>query len=112
MKIYGIGNCDSCRKAIKWLEETGRTYEWIDLRADGIEQETIAHWIEAVGTETLVNRRSKTWRDLDEAQRQKAASADEAPALLVEHPTLVKRPVIDQDGVIRVGFDDAVKRSL
>jgi Spx/MgsR family transcriptional regulator len=112
MKIYGIANCDTCRKARKWLEATGHSHEWIDLRADGVDAATIAGWIESVGTDALVNRRSKTWRELDEKQRTRAGSADEAPALLVEHPTLIKRPVIDQAGTIRVGFDEAVKRSL
>lgn len=112
MKIYGIGNCDTCRKAKKWLDASGTSYTWTDLREHGVSRSTIRSWIDAVGLEKLVNRRSTSWRGLDEAERKRAMSPESAPELLASHPTLVKRPVVDVDGRIQVGFDDAVKQSL
>jgi len=112
MKIYGISNCDRCRKARQWLDRSDRPHEWIDLRADGIDQATIAGWIDAVGVDVLVNRRSTTWRQLDEAERKRADSPTGAAGLLHDQPTLIKRPVIDLNGTILVGFDDGVKRAL
>lgn len=112
MKLYGIKTCDSCRKARKWLDEQGKTHQWYDLREDGIDAETIARWLDGTGPEILVNRRSTTWRGLDETERALAMNRETAPALLVEHPTLIKRPVIDMDNRILVGFDAAVRNEL
>ena len=93
MELYGIKSCDTCRKARKMADEQGRAHEWHDLREDGIDSDRIDRWLAAVGTETLVNRRSTTWRGLDEKARAKAMDPRTAAAVLVEHPTLIKRPV-------------------
>ncbi len=112
MKLYGIKSCDSCRKARKWLDEQGRAPAWHDLREDGIDADTIDRWLAAVGTETLVNRRSTTWRGLDEDERARAMDENTAASLLAQQPTLIKRPVIESGGRILVGFDAAVKQAL
>ncbi len=110
--VHGIGSCDTCRKARRWLEESGRAHVWHDLREEGIEAETLARWVEAVGPATLVNRRSTTWRGLDEDQRAQALDAAATARVLAEHPTLIKRPVFERDGRILVGFNAAVKEAL
>ncbi|WP_376696284.1 Spx/MgsR family RNA polymerase-binding regulatory protein [Wenzhouxiangella sp. EGI_FJ10305] len=110
--VYGIGNCDACRRACKWLEQSGRAYRWHDLRTDGIDESTLRGWIDAVGLEKLVNRRSTTWRSLDENDRARALDGGAAPALLLRHPTLIKRPVFELAEAVMVGFTDSVKRAL
>ena len=112
LTVYGIKNCDTCRKALKWLDEQGREYRWHDLRADGLDAATVQDWVAALGTDALVNRRSATWRGLDEARRTAALTDGEAVAVLLEHPTLIKRPLFASGGAIRVGFNDAVKDTL
>ena len=112
LTVYGIKSCDTCRKALKWLDEQGREYRWHDLRADGLDAGTVQAWIVAVGTDTLVNRRSTTWRGLDEATRAQALDDQSADTVLVQHPTLIKRPVLVDDTGVRVGFNAAVKDSL
>lgn len=112
MKVYGIGNCDTCRKARKWLESSGHDYTWFDLREDAPDEARIRHWAESVGLDKLVNRRSTTWRNLGEADRARAADPDAAPALLVQHPTLIKRPLFELGERVMVGFDASVRQSL
>lgn len=112
IEIYGIGNCDTCRKARKWLDQSGRDHRWHDLRADGIDESTLGRWIDLAGLEALVNRRSTTWRGLDDAERARAMDDGTAPSLLASHPTLIKRPVIDLGERVLVGFNDSVKQAL
>lgn len=109
MKIYGIKSCDGCRKARRFLDEHGVDYQWHDLREDGIDVAVVQAWLNAVGAETLVNRRSTTWRGLSEVERVEAMSAVGAAAFLVEHPTLIKRPVIDSGSDILIGFGAPVQ---
>jgi arsenate reductase (glutaredoxin) len=95
--VYGIKSCDTCRKALKWLDEEGIGHRFHDLREDGLDSLMIADWIGALGWQALLNTRSTTWRGLDEAEK---ADPDEAKAaaLMLAHPTLVKRPVFDLGG--------------
>jgi len=109
--VFGLKTCDSCRKARRWLEDSSLAHRFVDLREDGIAQETLAHWIDAVGWERLLNRRSTSWRQLVESDRQ-GLDAERALALMETTPALIKRPVFDADGRILVGFDDAVRRTL
>jgi Spx/MgsR family transcriptional regulator len=112
LTIYGIKSCDTCRKALKWLDEQEYSYRWHDLRADGVEADQLKGWLAAVGTDVLINRRSTTWRSLSETDRARAADPDQAVALLLSQPTLVKRPVFQQDDRVMVGFDATVRESL
>jgi len=101
--IYGLKNCDSCRKAQKLLEAAGSAYRFHDLRADGLPPGRLQRWLATAGWETLVNRRSTTWRGLAEAERTAAGSGG-AAALLERHPTLIKRPVIEAGDKLIVGL--------
>jgi arsenate reductase len=104
LTVYGIPNCDTCRKALKWLDGQGIAFRFHDLRADGLKLDRVNHWLDSPFSDRLVNRRSTTWRGLSEAQR--AASGDALARLLVTHPTLVKRPVFERGGeVLAVDFD-------
>lgn len=101
--LYGIRSCDSCRKALKWLGEQDVEHAFHDLRDDGLDAALVQRWLESPYADRLVNRRSTTWRGLSEAER--SASGEALLALILSHPTLVKRPVVmDGDEVLGVGF--------
>ena len=110
-KIYGIKQCDTCRKALKWLDAEGFAYDWVDVRVDGLSAEQVTRWLKAVGAEVLVNRRSTTWRQL-EPERRPQLDSDEWVDVLLENPTLIKRPVFEVGGEVRVGFGDDVRAWL
>lgn len=108
MKIYHLKTCDTCRKAIKALRTAGHEPELIDVRADGVDRATLIRFEAALGYGALVNKKSTTWRGLSEAQKSKL-TRETAIALLLEHPTLMKRPVIDQNDVLTLGWTKAVQ---
>lgn len=101
--IYGLKNCDSCRKALGLVEAAGAAYRFHDLRADGLPAGQLARWLADAGWEALLNRRSTTWRALPEAEK---ADLDAAAAarLLARYPTLIKRPVIEAGDALIVGL--------
>ena len=104
--LYGIKNCDTVKKARKWLDNAGVSYTFHDFRDDGIERAQVSRWVEALGWETVVNKRSTTWKQLDPAERD---SMDETRAIdtILAQPTLIKRPLLDIDGRYSVGFKEA-----
>ena len=108
--VYGIKQCDTCRKAVKWLGEQGLEYRFHDIRADGLEARQLDSWLQSPFADKLVNRRSTTWRKLNDEQRQYQGRA--LLGLLLEHPTLIKRPVFEVDGIVAVGFDPDVLAGL
>ena len=103
-KLFGIPNCDSVRKARRWLDEHGIAYVFHDFRKDGLDAAQLAAWIEQVGWETLLNRKGTTWRQLPAAQRE-GVDGKRARALLLRSPTLIKRPVLVAGQHLEVGFD-------
>ncbi|WP_282607493.1 arsenate reductase [Pelagibius sp. Alg239-R121] len=109
--VYGIKNCDTCRNALKALKEQGREHSFHDLRVDGLREESVVQWLDAAGWEKLLNRRGTTWRKLPEAERE---NLDELKIkrLLLDNPTLIKRPVFELAGEVVVGFDAAAKARL
>lgn len=102
--LYGIKNCDTVKKARRWLEEHGVAYRFHDFRADGLDQRRLAHWTKQLGWETLLNRRGTTWRQLPATQRHRASNDAGAMALMLAHVALIKRPVLESGDVLRVGF--------
>lgn len=103
--LYGIPNCDQARRARAWLDEQRVAYRFHDFKREGLSAPLAERWIGHAGTEKLVNRRGTTWRGLSEAQKAVADSPATAGPLLCAHPSVVKRPVLDVDGGISVGFD-------
>ncbi|HYW77087.1 MAG TPA: arsenate reductase [Gammaproteobacteria bacterium] len=103
--LYGLKNCDTCRKARKWLDQAGIEYRFVDYRAEPVPAARLRAWAhELGGWDKLVNKASASWRQLDE--KQKSAGSDEQwTQLIAAHPTLVKRPVLLLgDGSVSVGF--------
>lgn len=109
--LYGLKNCDTCRKARKWLAAEGMDHSFVDVRADGVSAEQIARWAAAAGWETLLNKRGTTFRGLSDAEKQVDTEA-QAVALMAAHPALIKRPVIEAGSQISVGWTEAVQSAL
>lgn len=101
--LYGIPNCDTVKKARTWLADAGIDYAFHDYKKAGADPARLAAWAKQVGWEKLLNRAGTTFRALPEADR---AGIDEAKAiaLMVAHPSLIKRPVVERDGPLLVGF--------
>ena len=109
--IYGIKNCDTVKKARKWLEAEGIEHVFHDFRADGLEKEMLAEWVGELGRDVLINRRGTTWRKLGDAEKDIQSDA-EAVALLLEHEAIIKRPVFDLGDRRLVGFGDEQRAAL
>ena len=101
--VYGIKNCDTVKKACKWLTENNLDYRFHDFRKDGLTQSKIKKWASQVEWEILLNRRGTTWRKLSEDQKTNINKSN-AIKLMTDQPTLIKRPVIEHNNEIIVGF--------
>jgi arsenate reductase len=102
LKLYGLKNCDTCKKALKELEAGGNAAEFVDIRAEADLASKIPGWLAAVG-DKLINRSSTTWRSLSESDKARASGVS-LEGLLLGNPTLIKRPVIEADGEVLVGW--------
>ncbi|WP_323816090.1 ArsC family reductase [Cellvibrio sp. NN19] len=102
--LYGIKNCDTVKKARTWLDKNQIAYQFYDFRADGITEAQVANWISDLGLETLVNKRSTTWKELDEATKNNFDQI--AVQVISKNPTLIKRPLLDTGKQKYVGFKD------
>ena len=109
--VYGLGNCDTCRKALKWLSENNLEHRFHDFRRDGLNRQKLGRWIGAGGWETLLNRCSTTWCGLADTDKD-AIDGAKAAALMAAHPALIKRPVFEAAGRVIVGFKDEQKKLL
>ncbi len=92
--LYGIKNCDTVKKARKWLDMHGVDYQYHDFRENGLDEESVSAWIDELGWQNLLNRRSTSWKALDEQTRLNMDEARARKAVLL-HPTLIKRPLLD-----------------
>ena len=111
IKIYGLKNCDTCRKVIKELREANKNFEFYDFRRDGLSENNLKEWIKCVGWEILLNKGGTTWRRVGDEDKLKM-NAVKATALMLEYPALVKRPVFEIGPNVVVGFKDDVKKVL
>lgn len=109
--LYGLTTCDSCRRARRWLDQHGLAYRFHDLRDDGLDRALLLRLEAGIGWERLLNQRSTTWRSLAATDR---APLDRARALdlMLAHPTLLKRPVLDTGEHLVVGFEPERYRQL
>jgi len=101
--IFGIKNCDTMKKAFTWLDEHQIEYTFVDYKKTGVVKANIAAWCDAIGWETLLNKKGLTWKKLSDQER---ADVDEAKAkqLMELYPSMIKRPVMVVDGKVLVGF--------
>jgi arsenate reductase (glutaredoxin) len=101
--IYGIKNCDTMQKAFKWLDGHGVAYAFHDYKKAGVTTAQLARWCDAAGWQTVLNRAGTTFRKLAETDKQELTQ-DKAIALMVDQPSMIKRPVVDADGKLEIGF--------
>jgi Spx/MgsR family transcriptional regulator len=101
--IYGIKNCDTMKKARTWLEGHGVAYDFHDYKAVGIDRAHLERWIDEAGWETVLNRAGTTFRKLPDAAREDL-NREKAIALMLEQPSMIKRPVLEADDKLLIGF--------
>jgi Spx/MgsR family transcriptional regulator len=109
--LYGISNCDSVRKARKWLTTHQIEHVFHDVRKDGLDTGRLTDWENKTGWETLLNRRGTTWRKLDDATKA-SINKPLALQLMLKEPTLIKRPVLEHNNKITVGFSETNYNSI
>jgi len=105
LTLYVIKNCDTCRKARKALDDRGLPYQTHDLREDGLSAPLLEHILHRVPIMEVLNKRSTTWRQLDDGEKANI-DANSARDLMLAHPTLLKRPLLDTGDAILVGYRD------
>lgn len=106
--LYGIKNCDTIKKARRWLDDHGKTYRFHDYRVDGLDESLLRSFVNALGWEALLNTRGTTWRKLDDAQKSAVKDADSAIILMLEMPAMIKRPLLCAPGKpMLLGFNDS-----
>jgi len=105
LTVFGIKSCDTCRRAQKYLADHNIEFRFHDLRADGIDIQTLERWADRIGWEKLLNKQSVTWRKIPEVDRAEI-SRSRALGTMVEQPTVIKRPVLECEQFISVGFSE------
>ena len=103
--LFGIPNCDNVRKTRKWLESRGIAHAFVDLRENTPPSTQIEAWLARLGADRLINRRSTTYKQLDDSQRT-ALDGDAVVSALRQHPMLIKRPVLEWQHILLVGFSE------
>lgn len=112
LHFYGLKNCDTCKKARRALDGAHVRYDFQDVRETPPTKMQVGRWAKAVGTEKLLNKASTTWRNLPDADKRNVDDK-KAVALMTEHPTLIKRPVIERGATeVYVGWSDATKNAV
>jgi len=111
VEVYGLKNCDTCRRAVKWLEREKIAHIFHDLRKDAPAQAEIARWAGAVGWEVLLNKAGTTWRGLADDEKAALTQA-KAVKLMAAHVALMKRPIFDLGDMVLVGFKQAQQTAL
>jgi len=109
--IYGIRSCDTCRNALKWLDEKNVEHKYVDIRTDGLDSDLLLRWQKSVAWEDLLNKRSITWRKIPELDRSDLDS-EKARDMILNYPTVLKRPVLDLGSRVILGFDASVYGNL
>lgn len=105
IKIYGIPNCDSIKKARRWLESNNVEYAFHDYKKAGVPEKNLKQWLKKFNWETLLNRRGTTWRKLDDKVK-KSIDATSSIKIMIDNPSIIKRPVLEVRKKILVGFNE------
>jgi arsenate reductase (glutaredoxin) len=113
MKLYGIPNCDTVKKARSWLVSHAIEFEFHDFKKMGVSPELAQRWLQQAPWEQLINRKGLTWRGLPEEQKISITNNAAAQQLMLEKSSIIKRPLLERDGkLLHVGFDDAAYSKL
>jgi Spx/MgsR family transcriptional regulator len=105
MNLYGITNCDTVKEARAWLAQRGVSHRFVDFKKVPPTRDQLAAWCAAAGWQTLLNRRGTTWKKLDPEKQAAVKDAPAAIAMMLENPTAIRRPVMETDQGLIVGFD-------
>jgi arsenate reductase len=105
LTVYGIKSCDTCRNAKKFLTSKEIEFRFHDMREDGLDIQMLERWVQRLGWERILNKKSITWRKIPEVDRNDMTQ-DKALAAMIERPTLIKRPILEDDNFIAVGFSE------
>lgn len=109
--LYGIPNCDTIKKARKWLTQHNIEFVFHDFRKEGLDENQLKSWFEAQGVDVVINKRGTTWRQLDEATKSDL-DAEKAVKLALDNPAIIKRPVLIHHEKVHIGFKDADYKSI
>ena len=109
--IYGIANCDTIKKAKKWLTDHNVEFTFHDYRKQGLDPALLQSWVDELGWEVLINKRGTTWRQLSEDVKN-AIDSKSAVTIMLENPAIIKRPMLIKDDKRQVGFSDAIYSKL
>ena len=104
--LYGIPNCDTVRKARKWMDQRGLDYDFHDFREDGLDEKALGTWADSCGWQSLLNKRSTSFRNLSDEDKR-VTERDHAVRLMLDNPTLIKRPIMTHGQTVLVGFNES-----
>lgn len=107
LKVFGIPNCDQVKKSKNWLKDHGIEFEFHDYKKQGITKKQLSEWCKIVDWKALLNKRSRTWKELNDKDKSNPTQA-KAITLMQQHPTLIKRAVVQKDKMIEIGFDSKI----
>lgn len=110
--LYGIPNCDTVKKARTWLDDNGHAFSFHDFKKQGLSRELVEGWLAQLDWETLVNRKGMTWRNLSDERKAQIVDKASAAELMLENPSVIKRPVLEGAGPLAVGFSAAQYRAI
>ena len=109
--LYGIPNCDTIKKARNWLTEHNIDYQFHDFKKAGLTQKILDQWLDTLGWEVLLNQRSMTWRKLSDEMKT-YIDRSKATSIMLNHTCIIKRPVLDIDGDLHVGFKNEIYQEI
>ncbi|HSR01507.1 MAG TPA: ArsC family reductase [Methylophilaceae bacterium] len=113
MKLYGIPNCNTVKKARTWLEERQVDYMFHDFKKAGLNQNLLDNWLSQQSWEKLVNRAGMTWRKLDDATKSSITDNNSAAKLMLDKTSVIKRPILENDGrILAIGFQEEKYKEL
>ena len=104
--LYGIPNCDTAKKARVWLAGQQQEFTFHDFKKQGLTREIVTGWLQHLPRDVLVNKKGTTWRALSDERKASIVDDEAAIALMLENPSVIKRPMLDHDGAFSVGFSD------
>src|ERR1700744_3544849 len=112
MKVYGITNCNTVKKALDWLKTNHVDYEFQDFKKLGVSADKLKEWDSKAGYEKFMNKQGLTWKQLDPEVKDSIKTKEDALNLLQQKTSMIKRPVIEKDGFLYFGFDESVYKQL
>jgi len=105
IKLYGIPNCDTIKKARKWLKDNNVDYEFHDYKKLGVPEKELKVWVKKLGWEIVLNKRGTTWRKLDDKTKE-SVTEDSAIQIMLDNPSIIKRPILVAQDLLLVGFKE------